>query len=61
MNKTRIAIIILLLAAVTAVVIVGPGISSVVAAPQETESELEDFVPTEKLPSDSAVAFPVDI
>ena len=30
--------------------------------PQEqTEPEDEDFVPTEKVPADSAISFPVDI
>ena len=27
----------------------------------EPEEQLEEFVPTEKLPADQAVAFPVDI
>lgn len=30
-------------------------------SPQEIEEELEDFVPSEKVPADSAVSFPVDI
>ena len=61
MSKTKVVITILLVAAVTVIAIVGPGISSVIASPQENEPELEEFVPSEKLPSDSAVAFPVDI
>lgn len=61
MSRTRVALIILLVVAAAVFVIVGGGHSSVVASPQETETELEDFVPTEELPSDSAVAFPVDI
>ena len=28
---------------------------------QQTEPEEEDFVPTEKVPADSAISFPVDI
>jgi len=38
--------------------------SEPVAAQTETESEVEapeTFVPTEKLPADSAISFPVDI
>lgn len=31
------------------------------SAPAETEEELESFVPTEKLPADTAISFPVDI
>lgn len=31
------------------------------AAPQATASDLPDFIPSERLPADSAVAFPVDI
>lgn len=27
----------------------------------ETQEEEEDFVPTEKIPADSAISFPVDI
>lgn len=27
----------------------------------ETEPEEEDFIPTEKVPADSAISFPVDI
>jgi hypothetical protein len=30
-------------------------------APAQQEDELEEFVPTEKVPADSSVAFPVDI
>jgi len=61
MNKTKVTLIILLVAAAAAIAIVGPGISSVTASPQQREPALEEFVPSEKLPSDSAVAFPVDI
>jgi len=61
MNKAKVAILVVVVAAAAAVAIVGPGISSVIASPQESESELEEFVPSEELPSDSAVAFPVDI
>lgn len=60
MSKTRLALIILLLAA-AGVAIIGPGLSSVVASPQEPEAGLEEFIPSEELPSDAAVAFPVDI
>jgi len=28
---------------------------------QQTEPDEEDFVPTEKVPADSAISFPVDI
>ena len=61
MTRTKVALIILLVAAAAAVAIVGPGISSVIASPQESKPPLEEFVPSEELPSDSAVAFPVDI
>lgn len=62
MNKIKVVMsILLVVAAVAAVVIVGPGISSVIASPQENEPALEEFIPSEQLPSDSAVAFPVDI
>ena len=62
MNKIKVVMsILLVVAAVAAVVIVGPGISSVIASPQENEPALEEFIPSEELPSDSAVAFPVDI
>jgi len=61
MNRTKIALIILLVAAAAAIAIVGPGTSPVTASPQQTEPALEEFIPSEKLPSDSAVAFPVDI
>jgi len=60
MKKTRIAILILLATVATAVII-GPAITSAIASPQGSEAELEEFVPSEKLPPDSAVAFPVDI
>jgi len=60
MKKTRIAVLILL-ATVAAAVIIGPAITSAIASPQENEAELEEFVPSEELPPDSAVAFPVDI
>jgi hypothetical protein len=29
--------------------------------PAQTETEDEDFIPTEKVPADSAISFPVDI
>ena len=29
--------------------------------PKEYEEEMEDFVPSEKVPADSAISFPVDI
>jgi len=29
--------------------------------PKDYEEEMEDFVPSEKVPADSAVSFPVDI
>jgi len=62
MNKIKVVMsILLVVAAVAAVAIVGPGISSVIASPQENEPVLEEFIPSEELPSDSAVAFPVDI
>ena len=62
MNKIKVVMsILLVVAAVAAVAIVGPGISSVIASPQENEPALEEFIPSEELPSDSAVAFPVDI
>ena len=61
MNKTKVALWVFFLAAAVAIAIIGPGISSVGASAQETEAELEDFIPSEELPSDSAVAFPVDI
>ncbi len=61
MSRTKVAVIILLLVAAAAVAIVGPGASSVTASPQEEGPPLEEFVPSETLPSDSAVAFPVDI
>ncbi len=61
MKKTKGVILAILAAVVAALVIIGPEISSVTAQTQQTEPELEDFVPSEELPTDSAVAFPVDI
>ena len=61
MSRTRVAVIILLVAAAAAIAVVGPGTSSVTASPQEGGPAFEEFVPSEELPSDSAVAFPVDI
>jgi hypothetical protein len=29
--------------------------------PKEYEEEMEDFIPSEKVPADSAISFPVDI
>jgi hypothetical protein len=29
--------------------------------PKDYEEEMEDFVPSEKVPADSAISFPVDI
>ena len=59
MSKKRAVWIVLLLAAVAVVLVLGPGPGAVTAAPEDPA--LEDFVPTEELPADSAVAFPVDI
>jgi hypothetical protein len=46
----------LVLLALGAVVATAPGQS-----PAAPDDELETFVPTEKLPADSAISFPVDI
>jgi hypothetical protein len=60
MSKTKVALMILAGAAAVAIVI-GSSAPSVTASPQEGDPALEEFVPSEELPSDSAVAFPVDI
>ena len=61
MNTRRTAVLILALALATALVLLGAGSSSVKASPQGEPAELEEFIPSEELPADSAVAFPVDI
>ena len=38
-----------------------PGPEAPAQSPAGQEEELETFVPTEKLPADSAISFPVDI
>jgi hypothetical protein len=54
----------LALAAIATLLILGSPPASI-AAPDNgggaPEGELEEFVPSEELPADSAVAFPVDI
>ena len=42
-------------------VLAAAGWISAVSAQEEPEPALEEFVPTERLPSDSAISFPVDI
>ena len=44
-----------------AITIVGLTTISVTAVAQEEDEVLEEFIPTEELPADGAVAFPVDI
>ena len=38
-----------------------PGAGETGRSPAELEKELEEFVPSEGLPADSAISFPVDI
>ena len=58
MKKVKVFLFLLLLA--LALVLVGPSLPA-----QDEDSavqeELETFVPSEKVPADSAVSFPVDI
>jgi len=53
-------VLLFLLLLVLALVLAGP---SLPAQDEETavQEELESFVPSEKIPADSAVSFPVDI
>ena len=61
MTKTKAAAIVAILTVTAAAVVLGIGAVGAFAGPQQEEPELEEFVPTEQLPADSAVAFPVDI
>ena len=58
-RSTSRAVWLLLSVAVAAAALVGAARAVVAAAPQGSQEE--DFVPSERLPADSAVAFPVDI
>jgi len=52
---------IILAVAATAITIIGLSTGSGTAAAQEEDAALEEFIPSEELPADGAVAFPVDI
>ncbi len=56
MKKWKALLFLLLL--VLALVVVGPSLPAQDEAAQE---ELETFVPSEEIPADSAISFPVDI
>lgn len=58
MTKTRATLMFLLLAAVVTGLMLG---FAGAAPPPTDEATIEEFIPSEELPSDSAVAFPVDI
>ena len=60
MKMRRTAMIILAAAAVV-VGLIGLTTGSGTAVAQEEDAVLEEFIPTEELPADGAVAFPVDI
>jgi hypothetical protein len=64
MIRNLAVLVLLLLLSFVLVAFSGPAGTS--ASPQEEETpaaaeELEDFVPSEEVPADSAVSFPVDI
>jgi hypothetical protein len=58
-RSTSRAVWLLLSVAVAAAALIGAARAVVAAAPEAPQDE--DFVPSERLPVDSAVAFPVDI
>lgn len=57
MKKTTLALFLLFLLAL----VLGPSPAAQDAGREGAADELETFVPTEKLPADSAISFPVDI
>jgi hypothetical protein len=59
--KMRRTTMIILAVAATAITIIGLSTGSGTAAAQEEDAVLEEFIPSEELPADGAVAFPVDI
>jgi len=40
---------------------VGVAVSIAAASSDSTDTRLEEFIPTEKVPADHAISFPVDI
>jgi hypothetical protein len=64
MIRNLAVLVLLLLVSMALIAFSGPAGTS--ASPQEAEApaegeQLEDFVPSEEVPADSAVSFPVDI
>ena len=60
----RIGLASLLLLSLLGLTLVGVGVVTASASAQpaaDSAAELETFVPSEKLPADSAISFPVDI
>lgn len=47
--------------AAAVITVIGLSTGSGTAAAQQEDAVLEEFIPTEELPADGAVAFPVDI
>ena len=60
-RRPRLALWLLTLALATAGVLLLERLAARPVAAAAQEEELETFVPTEELPADSAVSFPVDI
>jgi hypothetical protein len=61
MNTKRLIVGLLLLLAVGVAAALGIGVSAAAAPQDGVAPALEEFVPSEELPADSAVSFPVDI
>ncbi len=65
--KIRVSLIVLLALVAALLLLSGAGRTVGAAAPAAGESqapatgELEEFVPSERVPADSAISFPVDI
>jgi len=60
--KNRIVLLVFLLMVGVAVSIgVGALVEGAAASSDSTDTRLEEFIPTEKVPADHAISFPVDI
>ena len=65
--KIRVSLIVLLALVAVALLLSGAGLSAGQSGSPSGESpppatgELEEFVPSERVPADSAISFPVDI
>ncbi|HIM56134.1 MAG TPA: hypothetical protein EYM39_05460 [Candidatus Latescibacteria bacterium] len=61
MKNRKVLLVFLLMVGVAVSIGVGALVEGAAASSDSTDTRLEEFIPTEKVPADHAISFPVDI